>query len=116
MAKFTAHLQGDFEQIVEFIHQELWQQSMSISLEEYYRTAVGMNRIDQRVYERFSYAGGNRASLSVLFIETEDGADLCGIATGGSQAVLWKINTLGEHAFLETLENAVNRWNSRSGG
>ncbi len=116
MAKLEAHLTGNFEQIVEFIHKEVWQQSMSISLEESYQTTAGTRRIEQRVYERFSYTGGNRASLSVLFTETEDGADLCGIATGGSQALLWKINTLGEQAFLDTLEIAVNRWNSKSGG
>ncbi len=116
MAKLEAHLTGNFEQIVEFIHKEVWQQSMSISLEESYQTTAGTRRIEQRVYERFSYTGGNRASLSVLFTETEDGADLCGIAAGGSQALLWKINTLGEQAFLDTLEIAVNRWNSKSGG
>ena len=116
MAKYTDHLQGDFKQIVESIHEDVWQQSMSISLEETYETSIAGKRIEQRVYERFSYTGGNRASLSVLFVETEDGADVCGIATGGSQAVIWKINTWGEAAFLETLENAVNRWKSNAGG
>ncbi|MBO4880551.1 MAG: hypothetical protein J5555_02600 [Firmicutes bacterium] len=116
MAKFTDHLTGDFDQIVQFIHEDLWQQSASISLEETYETTIDDKRIEQRVYERFSYTGGNRASLNVLFTETEDGADVCGIATGGSQAVFWKINTWGEAAFLETLESAVNRWKSNAGG
>ena len=116
MAKYTDHLTGDFDQIVQFIHEDLWQQSASISLEETYETTIDDKRIEQRVYERFSYTGGNRASLSVLFTETEDGADVCGIATGGSQAVFWKINTWGEAAFLETLESAVNRWKSNAGG
>ena len=116
MAKYTDHLQGDFRKIVDFIHEDLWQQSASISLEESYQTTAGDRRVEQRAYERFSMMGGNRASLSVLFVETEDGADVCGIATGGSQAVLWKINTFGETAFLETLESAVNRWKSNAGG
>ena len=116
MAKYTDHLTGDFEQIVKFIHEDLWQQSASLTLEESYQTVAGDRRIEQRAYERYSMIGGNRASLSVLFVETEDGADVCGIATGGSQAVIWKINTLGEAAFLETLESAVNRWKSNTGG
>ena len=116
MAKYIDHLTGDFDKIVQFIDTDLWQQSASLSLEESYDTVVADKRIAQRVYERFSYTGGNRSSLSVLYTETEDGADLCGIATGGSQAVFWKINTIGEHAFLETLEASVNRWKSKPGG
>ena len=113
MAKYTAHVNGDFAQIVDFIDLELRRQSVSLSLEEIFDTQVKGIRISQRAYERFSWAGGNRASLSVLFIETEDGADICGIATGGSQAMFFKINTFGEHAFLETLETAIQNWNGR---
>ena len=116
MANYPDHLTGDFDKIIEFIHKDLWQQSSSLTLEETYQTVSGDKRVEQRAYERYSIAGGNRASLSVLFIETEDGADVCGIATGGSQAVFWKINTWGEAAFLETLESAVNRWKSNAGG
>ena len=79
MAKLEQHLTGDFGQIVEFIHQELMRQSMSISLEECSKNQIQGKRIELRVYERFSYAGGNRTSLTVQFIETKDGADVCGI-------------------------------------
>ncbi|MBR5641022.1 MAG: hypothetical protein IKW92_02680 [Firmicutes bacterium] len=113
MAKMETHLQGNFTEIVEFIHQQLWEQSASLSLEETYVNKVENKRIELRVYERFSYTGGNRASLTVLFTETEDGVDLCGVATGGSQALFWKINTWGEAAFLETLETAVSAWNQQ---
>lgn len=110
MAKCEAHLTGDFGQIVNYIHEELWQQSASISLEEQYSTVVAEKRVELRVYERYSYLGGNRASLTVLFTETEDGAEVCGAATGGSNAVFLKINTFGESAFLETLESAISAW------
>ena len=79
MAKLEQHLTGDFGQIVEFIHGELQKQSVSLSLEEVSKNTVCGKRIELRVYERFSYAGGNRASLTVQFIETDDGADICGI-------------------------------------
>lgn len=113
MAQYEAHVSGNYKQIVEFIHKELWQQSTSLSLEEQFSKTVNGKQVEMRVYERYSYLGGNRASLSVLFIETEDGADICGAATGGSNAVFWKINTFGESAFLETLEIAVSAWNQQ---
>ena len=95
MAKYEAHLRGDFGQIVEFIHHSLWEQSASLSLEETYTNKIQERRIELRVYERFSYTGGNRASLSVLFVETEDGADLCGTATGGKHCVVLEDQYLG---------------------
>ena len=114
MARYETSVRGDFSQIAGFIDMELRQQSVSLSLEESFDTTAGGYRICQRVYERYSYTGGNRASLSVLFIETDDGAKICGIATGGSQALFFKINTFGEEAFLETLQIAVNKWNSQN--
>jgi hypothetical protein len=113
MAKLESHLQGDFREIIEFIHENLWEQSTSLTLEETSVSKVRDRQIELRVYERYSYLGGNRASLTVQFIENGDGADVCGIASGGSNAVFWKINTFGESAFLETLETAISAWNSR---
>ena len=52
----------------------------------------------------------------MLFVETEDGADVCGIAAGGSQALVFKINTLGEHAFPDTPVKAADLWNSNAVG
>ena len=45
------------------------------------------------VYERNSSLRVNRACLSVLFIETEDSADVCGTAARGSNAAFGKIST-----------------------
>ena len=80
------------------------------------RTDRGIHRSARPAAEHDDQRGRNRTSLSVLFVETEDGADVCGIATGGSQALVFKINTLGEHAFLDTFIKAVDLWNFNAGG
>ena len=57
-----------------------------------------------RVFERYSYAGGNRVSMNVTLFQAGDGpAQLSAITAGGSQAVFFKINTWGEESFLDTL-------------
>lgn len=57
-----------------------------------------------RVFERFSYTGGNRVSLNVtLFQNGEEPVHLSAITAGGSQAVFFKLNTFGEEAFLDKL-------------
>ena len=56
------------------------------------------------VFERYSCAGSNRVSLSVtLFQNGDEPIQLSAITAGGSQAVFFKINTLGEESFLEKL-------------
>ena len=78
--------------------------SMSASLEDASDFESGTARCSVRVFERYSYAGSNRVSLSVtLFQNGDEPIQLSAITAGGSQAVFFKINTLGEEAFLEKL-------------
>ena len=62
-----------------------------------------------RVFERNSYAGGNRVSMNVTIFQSENVTRLCAITSGGSQALLFKINTWGEESFLDTLREEFDR-------
>ena len=53
--------------------------------------------------------GGNRVSMNVTLVGKGEELFLAAITSGGSQAVLWKINTMGEEAFLQTLIDAMER-------
>lgn len=59
------------------------------------------------VFERYSYMGGNRVSMNVTLLGKGEELFLTAITSGGSQAVFWKINTMGEEAFLQTLIDAM---------
>lgn len=68
----------------------------------------GDARCSVRVFERYSYSGGNRVSLTVtLFQNSNDDIHLSAITTGGSQAMFVKINTFGEKAFLDKLKELI---------
>ena len=55
-----------------------------------------------RVFERYSYLGGNRVSMSVTLFQSCGGPiHLSAITAGGSQALFFKVNTFGEDAFLD---------------
>lgn len=104
MAKLERVFVGDFDQLLEKIENGITNGSISASLEDSADYCVGSARCSVRVFERYSYFGGNRVSLSVTLFQGEDGKiHLCGISSGGSQAVFFKVNTLGEAAFLEKL-------------
>lgn len=81
---------------------------MSASLEDASDFKSGAARCSVRVFERYSYAGGNRVSLNVtLFQNGEEPIYLSAITAGGSQALFFKVNTWGEEAFLDKLRELL---------
>ena len=110
MAKFECTLQGDYDQALRYFHEGILNGSMSASFEEesYFQSA-GV-RCTIRVYERYSWSGGNRLSMTLTLVGDGENLFLSGITAGGSQGVIFKINTWGEEAFLDTLRELVNRW------
>ncbi len=104
MAKFEKTLTGNFNEILNRIEDGILNGSMSASLEERSDFRSGDAKCSVRVFERYSYMGGNRVSLNVtLFQNADEPIQLSAITSGGSQAMFFKINTFGEEAFLDKL-------------
>ena len=108
MAKLERVMQRDFQQLLVVIEQGIMNGSASASLEETSDFQQGDARCSVRVFERYSWSGGNRVSLSVTLFQNGDGpVHLSAIATGGSQAMFFKVNTWGEEAFLQKLKELL---------
>ena len=107
MAKFTCTLKGDFDRVLQTIEQGVLNASVSATLEDGWDIRDGNSRCAVRVFERYSYAGGNRVSMNVTLYQGEGPLRLCAITSGGSQAVFFKINTWGEETFLDTLKDLI---------
>lgn len=104
MAKIERSINEDFDQLLSNIENGILNSSISATLEGASDFQSGIARCSVRIFERYSYAGGNRVSLNItLFQNGEDPVQLSAITAGGSQAVFFKINTLGEEAFLDKL-------------
>lgn len=108
MAKLEKTLTGDFDTLLRKIEKGVLDGSMSATLEESADYLGAGSRCSIRVFERYSWTGSNRVSMSVTLYQTGSTTRLCAITSGGSQATFFKINTLGEEAFLETLENILH--------
>lgn len=94
MAKLEQTVSGDFYELLRKIENGIQNSSMSASLEEFSDFESGTARCSVRVFERYSYVGDNRVSLNVtLFQNGSDRFNFSAIAAGGSQAMLFKINT-----------------------
>ena len=108
MAKLEQYVQGNFGEILSRIEHGILGGSVSATLEDASDFADGRSRCSVRVFERYSYMGGNRVSLSVTLYQGESGnIHISAIAFGGSQAMFFKINTFGEEAFLDKLRELL---------
>jgi len=108
MAKLERTLSGTFDENLRKITDGILNGSVSASLEEVSDFYDGGARCSVRVFERYSYAGGNRVSLSVTLFQCGDGpVKMSAITTGGSQPMFFKVNTWGEEAFLDKLREIL---------
>ena len=107
MAKYEKHLTGNFDELLELVTDGVLNGSMSASYEDGSDWTNGTVRCAVRVFERYSYMGGNRVSMNVTLVGNGRDLFLSAITSGGSQAVFFKLNTLGEESFLEKLVEIV---------
>lgn len=108
MAKLERELTGDFTEILRRIEEGIVHGSVSATLEDSSDFFEKDTRCSVRVFERFSYIGGNRVSMSVTLFQSKGGpVHLSAITAGGSQAIFFKINTFGEEAFLDKLRELL---------
>ena len=108
MAKFEKEINANFDELLEKIEQGILKGNIYANLEDSSDFKIGKSRCSVRVFERYSVIGSNRVSLNVTLFQVDDSKiHLSAITSGGSQAILWKINTLGEKAFLDKLKSIL---------
>ena len=73
MAKFEQSINGDFEQLLKTIENGILGGNVSASLEDSSDFCDGDARCSVRVFERYSYAGGNRVSMNVTLFQNGNG-------------------------------------------
>ena len=108
MAKLETTVRENFSSLVKRIEDGILNGSISATLEESSDFSCGGARCSVRAFERYSYFGGNRVSLTVTFFDCGDGlVRISAISTGGSQAMFFKMNTFGEESFLAKFEELL---------
>lgn len=108
MAKLEQTFYGDFDDLLNRIEEGIQRGSSSASLEDSSDFYAGDSRCSVRVFERYSWSGGNRVSMNVTLFQVGGGPiQLSAITSGGSQAMFFKVNTLGEESFLDKLRELL---------
>ena len=113
MAKYERNLRGNFNSLLETLDKKILSGSISASFQGGSDFDIGNVRCAVRVYERYSVIGSNRLAANITLLGDGDNLFLSVITSGGSQAVFFKINTLGETAFSGKIIKIVEDWERR---
>ena len=110
MAKIErSGLTGDFDQILNDLEDAVMQ-SISATLEDKSDFKLEHGRCAVRVYERYSAFSGNRLSMNIVLLQDGDTIHLSVITSGGSNAVFFKMDNLGETTFIDTVRSVVKKY------
>ena len=109
MAKFERAVEGDFKTIVDTLHTAEMDGSASASFEEESDMSGDGYDCAVRVYERYSWFGGNRVSMVLAVAGANGKYKVTAVTSGGSRAVFFKVNRVGESAFLDTVVRAIEK-------
>ena len=113
MVKYEKHFTGDFDAFLDYLFDGIMNGSASASYEDGSDWTANDVRVAVRVFERYSWTGSNRVSMNVTLAGSGNNLFLTAITSGGSQAVFWKLNTMGEESFLDKV---IELAESYSGG
>lgn len=108
MAKLEKEVWSDFGALLRAVENGILNGSFSATLEDSSDFVQDNARCSVRVFERYSAMGGNRVSLNVTLFQCGEGpVKISAITSGGSQAMVFKINTFGEEAFLDCIRKLL---------
>ena len=109
MAKYETKCYKNFNELLNEIEDGIINGSISATLEDSSDFISNNARCSVRVFERYSYSGGNRLSLTVtLFQSNNEAINVSCIAAGGSNSIFFKTNRFGEQAFLEKIKEILD--------
>ena len=110
MAKLEQQIYGNFDDVLNRIDRAVMDSGISANFEDGSDWSSGGVRCAVRVYERYSAMGGNRVSMNVTLVGSGDELFLSAITSGGSQAMFWKVNTIGEESFLDCVAGLAEQY------
>ena len=110
MAKYERRFKGDFDHFVKYVETDIVNGSRSANLEESSDFISDNFRIAVRVFERYSAFSSSRVSLNVTIASDDNLIFISAIPAGGSRALFFKIDTVGEEEFLSKLSQSVDNY------
>ncbi len=110
MAYYEKRLTGDPDAFVAHVEDQILAGSVSADGEAAVDHRLGDARMMMRVYERYSAFSGSRVSLSLSVLAVEGQLSVAAVTSGGSRAIFFKLDTVGEGTFMDQAVAAIESY------
>lgn len=108
MAELYRKITGSFDHLLDYLDDGILNSGVTISLKGAREFVSNGCRAAVRVYERYAFLGGNRMSLTLLLLQSDEDIEVYAVGSGGSQAAFFKINTWSEQGFVDDVARLLN--------
>lgn len=109
MAKFEKTIIGQFEAVVDQLHEDICNSGLTMNLVDESSFAIGDTKVAVRVYDKYFMRNGNRASLSLTVAGCGDEIFVSAIGAGGGQGIIFNFSLGAEDDMVAIVEESINK-------
>jgi hypothetical protein len=109
MAKYEKSMIGQFDSVVDRLHEDIVNSGMTMDLVDESNYAIGDTKIAVRVYDKYFMRNGNRASLSLTVVGHGDDIFISAIGAGGGKGIIFNFSLGAEDDMVAVVEESINR-------
>ena len=107
MAKYEIKISGDFDSVIEQLHQDITNSATTMNLVEESNYTLDNASIAVRVYDKYFMRNGNRASLSLTVVGHGDEIFISAIGAGGGQGVIFNFSLGAEDELVALVQESI---------
>lgn len=107
MAKYEKQIKGNFEETLSVLHTNIMDR-FSMELVDKSDLELGNINIGVRVYDKYYFRNGSRASLNLTIVGEGDDLMISAIGSGGGSGVLLNFSWGAEDDMVSIVESIVN--------
>lgn len=109
MAKYETTIIGQFEEVVNHLENDISNSGISMKLVDESNYKNGDIKIAVRVYDKYFMRNGNRASLSLTVVGSNNTIYISAIGAGGGSGVFLNFSLGAEADMVAIVQNSVEK-------
>lgn len=109
MAKYEKTMIGQFDKVVNHLQNDISNSGISMNLVDESNYTIGETKIAVRVYDKYYMRNGNRASLSLTVVGTNENIYISAIGAGGGSGVLFNFSLGAESDMVAIVQRSLEK-------
>lgn len=109
MAKYEKTITGQFEEVVNQLQKDINNSGITMNLVDESNYTIGDTKIAVRVYDKYFMRNGNRASLSLTVVGSNDHITISAIGAGGGSGIIFNFSLGAESEMVEIVQRSIEQ-------